>query len=299
LPRTQPERRRDQLEQIDRDRIGDDHLVRVRPDQARDLAAEALRQVDPAVLVPAGDQILAPLPTHHVVEHARGRFGQRPERIAVEIDQAVRQRETVPPGRQRIGGVQRLAGGAGQREHRLITMRSAAHGGKPLLDHLAKLLGGGKAGARSGTASNLSEAGPIYQGLMSGLNSEPARMPVGPREGRRLQPGVEADVLCPVHVVVAEQRALQPPGGVDQAASEQRDELVGGQLGLPQDIGKGGPRNVSTAVVGDGDAAARIKPVHQKMVTARAALDEAACTFERRITFLALSDGSRRVIRQR
>jgi hypothetical protein len=51
----------------------------------------------------------------------------------------------------------------------------------PVLDHLVRSRGGGKYGLRA-VAGILSKAGPIYQGLILGLNSAPARIPVGQRE---------------------------------------------------------------------------------------------------------------------
>ena len=54
-------RRREQLEQADARRIRDQQLVRLRADDRRELRRDPLRPVDPAVLVPAGDEVLAPL----------------------------------------------------------------------------------------------------------------------------------------------------------------------------------------------------------------------------------------------
>ena len=86
--------------------IGDDHLVRARADQPGDLAADPLRRLDPA-FVPAPDQAFAPLPLDHVGERGRRGSRQRAERIAVEIDHALRQGEPVAEPAQRIGGVAR------------------------------------------------------------------------------------------------------------------------------------------------------------------------------------------------
>ncbi len=95
---------RDQLEQIDRDRIGDDHLMGFGADQAGDLGPDPLREIDPAVAGPAGDQILAPLAPRHLVEDRRGGLGQGAERVAVQIDDAVGQQRTAhakPPADRR------------------------------------------------------------------------------------------------------------------------------------------------------------------------------------------------------
>ena len=117
-PGPQLQRGGDQLEQVDRDRIADHDLVRLGADQARDLGAEPLRQIDPAVPVPARDQVLAPLPADDVVEDRRGRLGQRAERVAVQIDHALGQRKALAPRRQRIAGIEGFELGTTERTHR-------------------------------------------------------------------------------------------------------------------------------------------------------------------------------------
>ena len=137
-PRAQPERRGDQLEQVDRDGIGDDHLVRLRAEQARDLRAQPLRQVDPAVLVPAGDQVLAPLPAHHVLRRsprspaAAARASCRPDRSPR------RAARTAPATRERIGRVQSLARGAAERAHRAAPSLSIPTRNVAMIDDLTR-----------------------------------------------------------------------------------------------------------------------------------------------------------------
>jgi hypothetical protein len=79
---------------------------RLRADQSRDLRADALREVDPARIVPRADQPFAPLAFDDFA-HARRRCArQRTERIAVEVDDAGRQHERAPMDRERITAVE-------------------------------------------------------------------------------------------------------------------------------------------------------------------------------------------------
>jgi succinylglutamic semialdehyde dehydrogenase len=55
-----------QLEQADAGRIRDQQLARLRADDRREPGRDARRPVDPAVLVPAGDEVVAPLPLRGV-----------------------------------------------------------------------------------------------------------------------------------------------------------------------------------------------------------------------------------------
>ena len=97
--------RRQHLEQIDRRRVGDDHLAGAGADQPRDLVADARGSVDPAGRVPAPDQALAPFALHHRATRAAVAFGSAPERIAVEVDHALAAARTAraaaPAGRRR------------------------------------------------------------------------------------------------------------------------------------------------------------------------------------------------------
>src|SRR5690606_36732862 len=63
------------------------------PDQPRDPIADAPRLLHPAGLIPAADQHLAPLGLDDLARPLRRRPGQRTQRIAVEIDDALGQVE--------------------------------------------------------------------------------------------------------------------------------------------------------------------------------------------------------------
>ena len=93
---------RDQLEQVHRNRIADDHFVGRGADQRCDPRADPLWQADPVVLVPACDQVRAPLRIDHRV-HGRARGVQRgPKRIAVEVGHPRGQGEALSQWRQRV-----------------------------------------------------------------------------------------------------------------------------------------------------------------------------------------------------
>src|SRR6185436_9547418 len=79
-----------------------------RADQLADLHADAFVDVDPAMDVPARDEIAAPLVHHGVHRGARG-LGHGAKRIAVEIDHALRKIEAIAESAQRIGAVERFA----------------------------------------------------------------------------------------------------------------------------------------------------------------------------------------------
>ena len=103
--RLQVQRGRQCLEEIDRCRVRADDLVRLRADQSRDLGADAARQFGPSRRVPGADQSSAPLALDDLAHAGAGRQRQGPERVAVEIDHALRQAEAAPMRRERIGGV--------------------------------------------------------------------------------------------------------------------------------------------------------------------------------------------------
>jgi hypothetical protein len=63
-----------QAVEVDRRRIGDDHLVGLRAHKLRDLAADAPRRLDPA-LVPAADQPLAPFDFYNLLHALYSRLG--------------------------------------------------------------------------------------------------------------------------------------------------------------------------------------------------------------------------------
>ena len=86
--------------------VQDSQLVLGSANDRRELGGDPDRPVDPAMLVPAGDQIVTPLPLGGFRQH-RGRCRwQRAERIAVEIDQPVGKAETLTRESKRIGRVE-------------------------------------------------------------------------------------------------------------------------------------------------------------------------------------------------
>jgi len=101
-----PGRRGEQLEQADGGRIGDQQLARLGAQDRRKLRRYRPRPVDPAMLVPARDQLLAPLLLGGRRERRRSSGGQRSERIAVEIDHPRWQAEPFARESERVGGVQ-------------------------------------------------------------------------------------------------------------------------------------------------------------------------------------------------
>ncbi|MEZ4557676.1 MAG: hypothetical protein R2851_01820 [Caldilineaceae bacterium] len=68
-----------QLVEVDRRGIGDGHFVRLRANEPGDLAADARRRVDPA-LVPTADETVAPLCATASSTAARGQ-GKRPSEL--------------------------------------------------------------------------------------------------------------------------------------------------------------------------------------------------------------------------
>ncbi len=72
--------------EIDRRRIGDGHLVRLRAHKLRDLAADAARRLDPA-FVPTADQPLAPLAFDDLLHALHRGLGQASQRVAVQVDE--------------------------------------------------------------------------------------------------------------------------------------------------------------------------------------------------------------------
>ena len=114
------ERGAEQLEQVDRGRIGHHQLTRTGAQQRGDLVADARRHRHPAGRIPAADQALAPLLADQLLHPRRGSARQQPQRVAVEVDQAaaLRQMELVAQRRERIGGVQRQGMFAGHQVFR-------------------------------------------------------------------------------------------------------------------------------------------------------------------------------------
>ena len=110
--------RAEHLEEVDGGGVGDDDVALAAADQPRDLAPGAERVVHPAVLVPARDEVPPPLPLDDLRHALRHPSRQRAERVAVEVDRAVRQREARAHVAQRVGRVHRLAVRPRRRLHR-------------------------------------------------------------------------------------------------------------------------------------------------------------------------------------
>ncbi len=110
--RAEPGRRDEDLEQVGRRRVGDHDLVVLGTDQPGDPGTDPVRRVPPVVGVPRGDQVLTPLPLHDVAHHVGHRGGERAERVAVEVDEARGQHETVPGSGDRVFGVELLGAGS-------------------------------------------------------------------------------------------------------------------------------------------------------------------------------------------
>ncbi len=86
------------LEEIDRRRIGDRHLAGAGADERCDPVADALRKIEPPRRVPAPDEAAPPF-VGDDLRDARGRCRRQcAERVAVEIDHALRQREQIGAG---------------------------------------------------------------------------------------------------------------------------------------------------------------------------------------------------------
>ncbi|MNZ70356.1 hypothetical protein D3C78_886920 [compost metagenome] len=100
-----PRRGREHLEQVDRGGVGEHQLVLARAQPGRELVAQAQRQVDPAGLVPGGDQVLRPFLLDDLGHARRRGLRRRSQRIAVEVDLARGQGEQVAQWAQRVLGV--------------------------------------------------------------------------------------------------------------------------------------------------------------------------------------------------
>lgn len=88
--------------------FGDDDLAVAGADQPGDLAADAAREIDPAGLVPAPDQPVAPFALHDLRDACRRRPRQAVERVAVEMDDAFGKGETIAGAAEWIGAVERV-----------------------------------------------------------------------------------------------------------------------------------------------------------------------------------------------
>jgi hypothetical protein len=127
------------LVEIDRGAVGAHHLVGRGADQARELVAQALRQVDPTGGVPRADQAGAPFLRHHLGDACGGGRGHDAQRIAVEVDHALGQREQGAQVKQWVGAVEGAAvvEGHGQGGHRGSSRSTARTGEASALTSLS------------------------------------------------------------------------------------------------------------------------------------------------------------------
>jgi len=101
------ERGVDELEEVHRDRVVDDDLVIVDPEQRGDGRPCGERQIHPPG-VPRPDQPTGPLLGHDPLDRLHGPAGRPAQRVAVEVDEVrVRHDELVPPAGQGVTGVER------------------------------------------------------------------------------------------------------------------------------------------------------------------------------------------------
>ena len=105
--RTRTHCRGEQLEQGDRGRIGDQQLVRGGADDRREPGRDPPRRAHPIMLVPAGDEVSAPLHLSDLRKALGRRRGEGAQGIAVEVDDARRKAKPLAGEGQRIGGVER------------------------------------------------------------------------------------------------------------------------------------------------------------------------------------------------
>ena len=92
------QRRRQCLVDLDRQRVAGGDRARRRADQFADPVAHHARQLHPSGAVPRLDQLAAPFGAHHVAHALHRALGQRPQRVAVEVNHALGQIEEILPG---------------------------------------------------------------------------------------------------------------------------------------------------------------------------------------------------------
>src|SRR2546426_3884495 len=85
------QRLRQQLEQVDRGAVGDEHLAGLSADHFGDLVPDARRSLDPVGVVPTRDEPAAPFLADHLGYAWEGLARQGAERVAIEIDHAFRE----------------------------------------------------------------------------------------------------------------------------------------------------------------------------------------------------------------
>ncbi len=95
------------LHEGDRRRVDGHNLALAGPDEAGDLVARPLGERHP--LFPAGDETCTPLLPGHLGQTARDRAREGAERVAVEVDDALRKEEARPHVGERVVAVERLA----------------------------------------------------------------------------------------------------------------------------------------------------------------------------------------------
>jgi hypothetical protein len=78
---------------LDRQGVADHHGAFGRADQPADAVADVARLSHPAGAVPAPDELLSPFLGHHVTDPIGRRNGQGAERVAVQIDDSIRDME--------------------------------------------------------------------------------------------------------------------------------------------------------------------------------------------------------------
>jgi hypothetical protein len=113
-PRAHPRGRDHGLVEVHRGRVGADDLAGCRADEGADDIADPAGCLPPARIVPARDEVVAPLAVHDVGHGLGDTLGQCSQRVAVEVDDPGGKAE---PATQVGGGVQdiELAGSLGQR----------------------------------------------------------------------------------------------------------------------------------------------------------------------------------------
>ena len=95
--------------QVDGGGVGHHHFAHTGANQGGDQVPQALRQIEPARRIPGANQPLAPLLGDHLGRSGGGSFGHHPQRIAIQIDDALGNVELVAQCAQGVRSVTRLA----------------------------------------------------------------------------------------------------------------------------------------------------------------------------------------------
>src|SRR2546426_3252164 len=104
------QRLRQQLEQVDRGAVGDEHLAGLSADHFGDLVPDARRSLDPVGVVPTTDEPAAPFLADHLGYAWEGLARQGAERVAIEIDHAFREGELAAQCGKRVLPIEGQAG---------------------------------------------------------------------------------------------------------------------------------------------------------------------------------------------